>query len=99
MTLWPLSDFSGEILFPSFYQSLKDGRNKTIALQESKLSFLESADQMHAHPFFWASAVCIGNVDPIKTPTATYTGLFIILLGGICLVLLLLFFTRRIRGV
>ena len=65
MTLWTVEDMSGVKLMKSFYGYLKKGNNKSKALQQSKIDFIENADQLKAHPYFWAGYVIIGNNQPL----------------------------------
>jgi CHAT domain-containing protein/tetratricopeptide (TPR) repeat protein len=63
-TLWDLDDRSTSAIVVDFYRSLAKGMHKDVALQKAKLSFLENADQVHQHPWFWAGIVITG--DPQK---------------------------------
>lgn len=82
MTLWTVEDKSGVDLMTIFYQNLKTGQNKTEALRQAKLDFLENADPLKAHPYFWAGYVVIGDDTPLFTNYKKYLiagGVFIIL--------------------
>ena len=48
-----------------FYKKLKEGLPKDEALRQAKLTYLEQAKGLAAHPFFWAAFVQIGNNSPI----------------------------------
>jgi len=65
MTLWTVEDKSGVKLMKSFYEHLKKGKTKSEALQQSKIDFIDNADQLKAHPYFWAGYVVIGNNQPL----------------------------------
>ena len=65
-TLWPLHDHSAVVLMKLFYENLDKGMNKSEALRMAKLSYLNDAGNMQAHPAFWASPVLWGNDEPIK---------------------------------
>ena len=67
MTLWEIEDVSSAEIMTGFYKSLKRGLTKDEALRIAKLSYLESANQLNAHPYFWAAYVQIGNNSPIAT--------------------------------
>ena len=50
-----------------FYRLLAQGLSKDVALQKAKINYLENADQLTAHPFFWAGMVLSGEATPIKS--------------------------------
>ena len=61
MTLWSVEDKSGVKLMTSFYENLLKGKTKSESLQKSKIDFINNADQLKAHPYFWSGYVVIGN--------------------------------------
>lgn len=65
MTLWEINDASTADLMVLFYEGLAEGLPKNEALQQAKLAYIDAQTSFGAHPFFWASAVCIGNPTPI----------------------------------
>jgi len=65
MTLWAVEDKSGVSLMTYFYKNLRSGMSKPEALQQAKLSFLENADKLHSHPYFWSGYVSIGDIHPL----------------------------------
>jgi len=67
MTLWEIEDLSSAEIMTEFYKSLKRGLTKDEALRIAKLSYLESANQLNAHPYFWAAYVQIGDNSSIVT--------------------------------
>lgn len=88
MSLWKVDDNSGTDLISGFYQELSAETNKAVALRTAKLNYLNNADQLHAHPYFWSQFVLIGDPAPLKSiPTwqlwLTLAGL--VLLGGFTL--------------
>jgi LPXTG-motif cell wall-anchored protein len=66
MSLWPASDKSTAGIMESFYASLSEGVSKEAALQAAKLKYLENADEITAHPYFWAGFVAQGDMRPLK---------------------------------
>lgn len=66
MTLWSIEDKSSANVMVDFYRFLNSEKPKDIALQEAKISYLNHADPLNAHPFFWSGYVSIGDVSPIK---------------------------------
>jgi CHAT domain-containing protein/Tfp pilus assembly protein PilF len=54
-SLWSAEDTTTQAIMVQFYQNLKKGMSKGEALQQAKLS------QIDSHPFFWAPFVLIGD--------------------------------------
>jgi CHAT domain-containing protein/Tfp pilus assembly protein PilF len=65
MTLWTVEDLSGSILMASFYKFLSQNFPKDVALQQAKLEYLESADALKSHPYFWSGYVAIGDTESL----------------------------------
>lgn len=72
-TLWKVNDQIGAGIVKDFYENLKKGMEKDRALQQAKLSFLESSDSNTAHPYFWGSFIVIGDTSPIELKEAGNT--------------------------
>ncbi|MDP4208933.1 MAG: CHAT domain-containing protein [Bacteroidota bacterium] len=72
MTLWPVSDASSANLVAGFYRHLSANLNKDNALQQAKIDFINKSDIIHAHPYFWAGYVLIGDNQPIKKDVPFY---------------------------
>lgn len=66
MTLWEADDESATGLMPEFYNKLTEGYAIDGALRAAKLSYLNGADRLRSHPYFWSSYVMIGSNEPIK---------------------------------
>lgn len=66
MTMWQVNDASTAQLMPLFYQELNKGLRKNEALRRAKISYIESADELSAHPMFWSALVHYGDVRPIQ---------------------------------
>lgn len=84
MTLWSVEDKSGVKLMTSFYENLLKGKTKSESLQLSKIKFIEEADQLKAHPYFWSGYVVIGSNNALFSSYLTnyiYTGIFILLIA------------------
>ncbi|WP_111685545.1 CHAT domain-containing protein [Winogradskyella tangerina] len=71
-TLWEVNDRTTLNLVESFYSNLKNGQDKSLALHNAKLNYLESNSLSDASPYYWASFVLIGDSGEInlveKTP-------------------------------
>ncbi len=74
MTMWEVEDKSSITLMESFYQNLFKGKNKSEALKEAKIKFIQEAKPENTHPFFWSSYVMLGNIQAIawKTQSLVY---------------------------
>jgi len=68
-TLWTVDDQSSFRMNELFLENLKAGKPKDIALQEAKLSFLNSATPEKLHPYYWSSFRLTGNTSALKTPS------------------------------
>ena len=67
MSLWEANDKSTAEIMRLFYKNLYDGNTKDEALRKAKLSFLNQADPLTAHPLFWGGFIVNGDVSPINT--------------------------------
>jgi len=65
MTLWTVEDLSGSSLMTSFYKFLSQSYPKDVALQQAKLEYLDSADPLKSHPYFWSGYVAIGSTETL----------------------------------
>ncbi|MGO9121928.1 MAG: CHAT domain-containing protein [Desulfomonilaceae bacterium] len=63
MSLWSVSETSSVALVESFFKCLKEGNEKLEAWQKAKKDLRKSGFD---HPFFWASFVLSGDVNPKK---------------------------------
>ena len=65
-TLWKINDKSTVKLMKYFYEGLSEGKSKTEALRDAKLSYLKTTeDNLLQHPYYWAAFVVSGDVSPI----------------------------------
>ncbi|MDX9905250.1 MAG: CHAT domain-containing protein [Bacteroidales bacterium] len=98
MTLWEIEDHSSADLMAMFYENLSNGLSNDRALQQAKVSYLESCNKLKSHPYFWAGYVNIGKIDVISTKHSNtnkntlFITLVILAIGG----LLIIFFNRRV---
>lgn len=60
-TLWKVSDRASLEVISHYYKLIGDNKEAGTALRESKLQFLLNADELSAHPAFWASWCYIGE--------------------------------------
>lgn len=66
MTGWEVHDKSGSELTELFYNYLKQGYSKDVALQKAKIDYLSTSNMLKSHPFFWASYMVVGNTAPVN---------------------------------
>ena len=84
---WLANDRSTAVIIGNFYEQLAGGKVKPAALQQAKLSYLEQADALTAHPFFWAGLALegevgsIGKAGTLKRKWVWLIGLLILLAG------------------
>ncbi len=84
MSLWKAADDGTQKIMVHFYQALLQHTGKDIALQQAKLQYLSNADQITAHPFYWATFVLLGNANAIETGTNRWYWVVLLLaLGGV----------------
>lgn len=65
MTLWTANDQSTAQMIDQFYQNLSRGSSKSQALRDAKLAYLEEADILFSHPYYWAHFVVNGDDRPL----------------------------------
>ena len=80
MTLWEIDDISSADIISGFYEKLKAGNKTDRALRMAKLNYLQSTDQLHAHPYFWSAYVQIGDNSSI-TANSNYSSTIVIVMG------------------
>lgn len=89
---WLANDQSTADITTEFYAQLTQGMPKNEALRQAKLHYLETADALSAHPFFWAGLTLRGDVGAVAQtgyPWWMYTaGLAMLAVG-------LLYFRRK----
>jgi CHAT domain-containing protein len=87
-SLWEVPDETTSKIMISFYENLKNGETKSVALQKAKLEYINTTNNDKlSHPYYWAGFVLYGTDDPIYSPSNT---LYIAI--GIILFLIILIF-------
>ncbi len=94
MSLWLANDQSTSTLMNSFYKNLSKGMKKDEALRKAKIDYLKQADQLTAHPYFWAGIVAVGDMSPLNK-TAGFSWWVLYILG---MALLLFLVTKRLSS-
>jgi CHAT domain-containing protein len=92
MSLWKVNDQVSIGIMDHFYDRLEQGATIDDALRLSKLSYLESSDELTADPKVWATMVAYGTLDKVfhDDKSGTYKAMI-----SIALLLLLLFMFLR----
>jgi CHAT domain-containing protein/Tfp pilus assembly protein PilF len=95
MSRWNVDDETTNQLMQYFYKNLNQGMNKSEALQQAKISFLENCLPGQAHPFYWSSFSLIGEDESIDS---TRTILPWVISIAVALMLLTLFWLWKKRS-
>ena len=91
---WQADDHSSQIILADLFTHLSQDQPSSTSLQEAKVTFLENASEVRAHPFYWAAWVLVGN----STELASNSNFLRLIIGAITLFFLLLFpIIRRIK--
>lgn len=93
VSLWPASDKSTPELMKYFYQNLKDGQAKDVALNNARKQYLATAKGKARHPFYWGGFVLIGDNSPIEEDK----NLLIWLIPSVLIIVMILTVYRRKR--
>jgi CHAT domain-containing protein len=64
-SLWRIDDRSTALIVKGFYQQVAFGKNLDDALKQSKNQYINNADELLAHPRYWAGMLLIGETTPI----------------------------------
>ncbi|GEQ85302.1 hypothetical protein ULMS_08100 [Patiriisocius marinistellae] len=91
-SLWKIDEKSSAEITSYFYENLKDGMKKDMALQQAKLTYLSYAKGRTLAPQYWAGLVLIGDTTPIDFKNPSYLW---IIIGGVLIVLLIVFLLRK----
>ncbi len=81
MTLWSVEDQTSATIVKKFYKYLVRGMPKDQALRKAKLDLLNEGDMLHAHPYYWAAYVSIGDYAPMTLIKSYYLTVFYSLLS------------------
>ena len=84
-TLWSVNDRSTSQVMTSYYRYLGEGLDKSNALRQAKLDYINSVGHADAHPFFWGGFISIGNIRPLQPYPSrrTLNALLLLIIFGI----------------
>ena len=96
MSLWKVSDESSSELMVSFYEGLKAGKDKDLALQQAKVDYIQNQEfSMKSHPYFWAGFVLKGDAGELSFKSSR--GYWVYFLVGFLVLLGLVFWLTSLR--
>jgi len=67
--LWQIDESASIDLMDHFYREMAQGKTNVTALAEAKRQYLQQARGIHAHPYYWAGMVFIGDEGRITLET------------------------------
>jgi len=94
--LWKIDEQASSMIIEHFYERLKEGLPKDIALQQAKLAYLSQAESRMIQPQYWAGLVIMGDISPIELET-NYQWIGWLIGGGIVVLLGSLYLLRSNR--
>jgi len=93
MSMWEIEDRSGTEIVKMFYENLKKGYSKSVALRKARIAYLDNSDQLRSHPYFWSTLVVYGNNSPL------YFSIYVKIAFGIIILMifgsLMFYFIKR----
>ncbi len=97
VSLWQVNDASTAIIMQNFYKNLAQGLDKAKALQKAKLDYIALADDLVAHPAFWAPFIQLGDKQPVQIRQKGAGNILWWLIGGsgVVLVFIVIGLIRR----
>lgn len=66
LSLWNQDAVAATAIMNAFYDNLKQKMDKDEALQQAKLTYLQTTQGLKAHPAYWAGFIPIGNYNAIE---------------------------------
>ncbi len=92
VSMWQVNDASTALIMSAFYDKLAQGMDKAEALQQAKLFYIKHAQDITAHPAFWAAFIQLGDASPIQFKSQNSNWFW--MLGGAGILVLFLLFWR-----
>lgn len=87
MTLWQIKDGATPKIMERFYQNLTNGIGKDQALHLAKKDYIQTANPLFLHPYYWAGIIYVG--DQASLPLKTKIGFVSIGQGSLFVLLVL----------
>jgi CHAT domain-containing protein len=89
-TLWKINDQISASIIEDFYINLTSNNSSQQALRNAKLTYINQADELAAHPYNWAAFQYVGADYQLVHKYYRY---YVIL--AVCLILIAIFIVRR----
>ncbi len=90
-TMWWADDQTSRDIIVSFFEGVKNHQPLGLALRESKLKYLQTADPHFAHPFYWANFILVGDTRPVEFQANLFWSS-----GGIILMILFVIVCKKV---
>ena len=97
LSLWKVNDYTGSQIISSFYSYLGEGNDIDFSLRKAKLQYLSKADEISAHPAYWATYVSIGNTQPLFQKRFSILNTVLIFIFFIGLIILVIKYFKVIK--
>jgi CHAT domain-containing protein/tetratricopeptide (TPR) repeat protein len=96
MSLWSVPDKTTSDIMSHFYENLKNGMPKDVALQQAKLTHLSTAEPSRRVPNTWAAMILMGDIEPLSFAKWWQSGW---LWGGVVAAFLGFIFFRKKKSI
>ncbi|HLO60730.1 MAG TPA: CHAT domain-containing protein [Bacteroidales bacterium] len=97
-TLWNIADDAGSKISTGFYGQMSEHQSLDIAMRNAKLEYLENADPLKSHPYYWAGYIVLGRTQSIELHKSRHIG-WIAGIAGASLLISLVIIMRRKRKI
>jgi len=95
MALWEVDDQTASQLVISFYDLASKAYPLDEALQRAKQTYLTTADNLKAHPYYWAGYIQLGDNEPIRLQTVRPYLSAALMISGLLLLLAGIFYVLK----
>lgn len=101
ISLWDVNDYASSHIMTSFYKNLRKGMTKPEALQQAKIEYLQTNDELMNNPYYWAGFDYYGNDSKFVKPPNLINSkkIMIFLTAAIVVVAILLFLKNRLKHI
>ncbi|MDG5492527.1 CHAT domain-containing protein [Psychroserpens sp. SPM9] len=96
-TLWEVNDKASVELLRSFYSNLEEGQNKSLALHNAKLTYLESNSLSQSSPYYWSSFILIGDTGLIEFNNSWPTYYYFIFIAMVLIITTIILRIKKIK--
>jgi CHAT domain-containing protein/gamma-glutamylcyclotransferase (GGCT)/AIG2-like uncharacterized protein YtfP len=94
LSLWKVDEKISTQITESFFGYLSQGLSKSQALRQAKLDYLEQAQNLQAHPFYWGGMVLMGKDGKVEIQQANSQRNLLFTVAAVILIGLLLLLRR-----